>query len=201
MSASSVHAYVLAGGESRRMGRDKAHLPVDGEPLALRIARRFAGAVAGVSIVCKRGGGCEDLGLPVVYDAAPQRGLVHGMLAALAAAGPQWRLLLACDMPDVGPEVLDGLWRTAHATGARGAAPRLPGRDVPEPLPSLWNARLTPPALPATDLAAHRFVVGSGLALWHVPEEGRTWFAHANTPAELDAWQQSRRRDAGHADR
>ena len=42
--ADSLPAYILAGGASRRMGQDKALVQVDGEALALRVARALRAA-------------------------------------------------------------------------------------------------------------------------------------------------------------
>jgi len=189
--ASAVDAYVLAGGASRRMGQSKARLRVDGEPLALRLARRLAPRVASVRLVCKPDSGLEDLGLPLVYDAETEPALVHGMRAALGAPGPAWRFLVSCDMPDVVPELVDILYDAARLANAPGAAPRLAGSAAPEPLPSLWHARLVPEWTPEWGFAARDWVRRAGLAVWDVPE-GNPWFAHVNTPEELAAWEQRR---------
>ena len=60
--------FVLAGGASRRMGRDKALLPLDGVPLAARLAEVLrAGGCDPVGIVGRRPE-LRTLGLPVLFE-------------------------------------------------------------------------------------------------------------------------------------
>ena len=44
-AAESAAGVILTGGDSRRMGRDKATLPIAGVPMAARIARALAAAL------------------------------------------------------------------------------------------------------------------------------------------------------------
>jgi molybdopterin-guanine dinucleotide biosynthesis protein A len=91
-----VNGYVLCGGRSTRMGRDKAFVEIDGRPLALRVADAFA--VDRVLVVGRPEQGLERLGLPVVHDraAAFQHPLL-GVEAALEHAG-EAALLAPCDL-------------------------------------------------------------------------------------------------------
>jgi molybdopterin-guanine dinucleotide biosynthesis protein A len=68
------------------MGRDKALLEVDGEPMAVRVARalREAGAT---DVVCVggAGGALRALGLMTIDDAEPGAGPLGGVITALSA--------------------------------------------------------------------------------------------------------------------
>jgi len=185
---SRVDAFILAGGRSERMGRDKARLLVGGAPRAAVLASRIAPAVASVRVVCKRGTAFDDCGIESVYDANGEWALVHGLAAALAAPGAEWRWLLACDMPGVDLTVLAALWEEAQAAGKPGCAPRLPGRSAPEPLPSLWHRDLLVQVRPEWGQAAHAWVRAAGLAIWEVPAGAESTFANINTPAEWEAY-------------
>src|SRR5215471_14228285 len=95
-------AYVLAGGKSTRMGRDKAFLELGGKTL-LRNALAFARAVASeVKIVGDPGKFGEFA--PVVRDIYPDRGPLGGIHAALAESTGELNLMLGVDLPflDVG---------------------------------------------------------------------------------------------------
>ena len=93
---------VLTGGASRRMGRDKALLEVDGRAMAVTVARTLL--AAGASEVVAVGGDAEGLsaaGLIVVSDRYPGEGPLGGIVTALEHFAP-WALpvmVLACDLP------------------------------------------------------------------------------------------------------
>jgi molybdopterin-guanine dinucleotide biosynthesis protein A len=190
---------VLAGGESRRMGRDKAALeigPAAGDPataaatLAGRAARLLAAVCAEVA-VADRGRGLVP-GLPSVAD-GPGAGPAAGLLGA-ARAYPGRRLLaLACDLPEVPTALLAELARPA---GADWAVPRWPGRI--EPLCALYGpaalaalerrvaaGRLALKGLEEEAGLAVRYLEGEGLAAYGRPEE---IFLNLNTPEELELW-------------
>lgn len=181
---SSVGAYLLGGGASVRMGRDKTRLEIDGEPVVRRLARRLAGVVCNVTLVAKRDQGFEDLGLPLLYDDTEERGLVHGLRAALVAPGPTWRFVCACDMPEVGAQALGRLWDAAHESGAPGSCFQRHDRDVPEPLPSLWHADVV--IAPDWGMSARDWVRGAGLRIDVLDATQAGLLANLNTP---EAWQ------------
>ncbi len=107
----SLAVLVLAGGRSRRMGRDKALLRLGGETLLARTVRVARGLSSTVAIACpdpdryRRHLPEGVLWLPEAQPEGPQ-----GPLAALTLALPQlaaeWVLLLACDLPQLRLEPL-----------------------------------------------------------------------------------------------
>ncbi len=149
MTVPSVVGAVLCGGASRRMGRDKALIVRDGQPLALRVAGALA--TAGATTVCAVGGD-EDalvaLGLEVVADRWPGQGPLGGLATALSAAPLGAAVVVApCDLLDPDPELIRRL------LGALASAPASVDVCVPvvegrhEWIHSAWRAR---PALTAT---------------------------------------------------
>lgn len=88
--------YVLTGGASRRMGRDKALLPYRGTVLAAWVASVVEEAAGSVSLV---GGGKKylHLGYPVLEESYGGMGPLSGIEAALGR-GADWSLVVACDM-------------------------------------------------------------------------------------------------------
>jgi molybdopterin-guanine dinucleotide biosynthesis protein A len=183
----TVDAFILVGGRSVRMGADKARLTLDGAPLVATLARRIAPVVARVRLVAKPGVSYADIGLECIYDCEPEPALVHGLRAALAAPGPPWRWVLACDMPEIDASVLANLWSAAQAARALGSAPRLAGRASPEPLPSLWHRDVLAAVRSEWGSAARDWVGAAGLAPWDVPEIDTGRFRNLNTPA---AWRE-----------
>jgi len=107
-------AAVLIGGESRRMGRDKADLRWDGFTLVEHVCRRVAPLVKEVLLVVRpqRRQWAEDLapaGTRVVTDRAGARGPLAGIGAALSEARCQRVLVVACDMPFLQTDLLGAL--------------------------------------------------------------------------------------------
>lgn len=96
-------AVILAGGQSKRMGRDKLKLTVEGEPLLLRDLRRFSGVFSRVLVSTASPERYPELGDIRVYDRYPGAGPLAGLHAALAAAGEDI-FLVGGDMPYADPE-------------------------------------------------------------------------------------------------
>jgi molybdopterin-guanine dinucleotide biosynthesis protein A len=100
--ASGLSLVILAGGRSRRMGADKATLPVGDATLIEHLARRLAPAVDETIIA---GGSVRPPfeGARVVLDQQPGLGPLAGMLAGLRAATERHVWVVGCDLPDVEP--------------------------------------------------------------------------------------------------
>ena len=103
---SQVAGFILAGGASSRMGRDKGLLDFGGVPLILHTARLLEPIVAQVTIVGSPSKYAK-LGLHAIADDAraqggpdrPGRGPLAGIAAALTATHSRWNLIVACDLP------------------------------------------------------------------------------------------------------
>src|SRR5580704_16642455 len=99
-------AFILAGGRSSRMGRDKAWLELAGQPLVLRLARAVEPLVSAVTVIGPPER-FESLGLAAIPDRIPARaasgesscGPLGGIITALNATQCSWNLVLACDLP------------------------------------------------------------------------------------------------------
>ena len=94
-----IPGYVLAGGASRRMGRDKALLPIDGEPLAARTARVLQESGCAPVALVGRQPELTTLGLPVITEPAGVRHPLIGVATALRQADSPLALLTPCDLP------------------------------------------------------------------------------------------------------
>jgi molybdenum cofactor guanylyltransferase len=106
---------ILAGGASRRMGRDKAGLVLDGETLLARAVRRLRPVVREVIVV---GPPERSLLVPdvrVVPDDRPGQGPLGGVYTALGAASTDRVFVMACDMPFVQTDLVRCLLSLAGA--------------------------------------------------------------------------------------
>ena len=119
-----VPVYVLAGGRSRRFGRDKARVRIGGEPLLLRVNRELRPSATRVRGVRGERSGYADRGVATMPDPIPGRGPLGGLLAALEDAAPApWLFLAACDQVGIRPEWAEALL-AARRPGARAVAYR-----------------------------------------------------------------------------
>lgn len=97
---------ILAGGGSRRMGRDKALIPVRGKPVIERILQRLRGW-GDPLVVTHRPEAYRYLGVSLVSDLFPGKGPLAGIHAGLAYSRHRINLVVACDMPFVSRAVAD----------------------------------------------------------------------------------------------
>ena len=95
MAAQPISGFILAGGSSRRMGKDKAQIAWGDGSLVTDAVRRMRQVVAQVSVVGLSG----DSPVEVVEDIFPGQGPLAGLHAALVHSVTDWNLVLAVDMP------------------------------------------------------------------------------------------------------
>jgi molybdopterin-guanine dinucleotide biosynthesis protein A len=96
-----ISAAALAGGMSRRMGRDKALLSLEpgGQPLLEIVIERLAAIADEVFVVANDAGRYERFGAAVVPDVYAGTGALGGIHAAVQHASRDHCLVVACDMP------------------------------------------------------------------------------------------------------
>src|SRR5208282_447595 len=121
-SIRQVAGFILAGGESSRMGRDKALLEVGGVALIVRTAR-LVESVVGAPVVIGGTDACRSLGLASIADDWPGAGPLGGIATALRASNAAWNLVVACDLPYLTKEWLDFLVARALASSADAVLP------------------------------------------------------------------------------
>lgn len=97
---------ILSGGQSRRMGKDKALLDVGGEPLLGRVLRRVAPLSDDLLLIAPARPGYEQFAARRVDDLVPQAGPLGGIYTALTTAQHPYCLVLACDLPFVNVQLL-----------------------------------------------------------------------------------------------
>lgn len=98
---SSCGAILLAGGQSRRMGRDKALLPFGTEVLAERLYRMLAATCSEVVVVRDPARGFPVPGARLVADRHPDRGPMEAVATGLEQIRADRAIVVACDMPFV----------------------------------------------------------------------------------------------------
>jgi molybdopterin-guanine dinucleotide biosynthesis protein A len=97
---------VLAGGESRRMGTDKAFLEVGGIPTVQRVLKALEPLSDDLIIATNDPEKFAGLPARLVSDVYPGKGALGGIYSGLLAARHDYALAVACDMPFLNPRLL-----------------------------------------------------------------------------------------------
>jgi len=115
LGTTELTAFILAGGNSTRMGTDKAFVMLDGRTLLARALEVCRTITSEVRII----GDWNKFApfAPVVEDVFPGCGPLAGIHAALRASQTDWNVVLAVDLPFVSPALLHFL--VAQATESR----------------------------------------------------------------------------------
>lgn len=130
---------VLAGGRSRRLGRDKALLEYRGEPLVLRAARVLKQVFSRVVVVSPLRESYSRLDLDLVEDIVPDAGPLGGLHAALVDGDGRNVFILACDHPFVEAPLVRYVTTLHSKPGEEGGRSRAAKAQVAQ-----WKDRLYP---------------------------------------------------------
>jgi molybdenum cofactor guanylyltransferase len=185
----TLAAVLLAGGESRRMGKDKAAIVFRGQPLWRRQIELLRSLRPEKIYVSVRK---EPTWLPpeteLLLDEPPFRGPLSGLTRALASMQTSHIAVLAVDMPFMTSEQMRVLWDLV--TIGCGVLPRI--ADRAEPLAAIY------PREAATDFAAalggsdfslqmltRNLALAGKIQMLDVPEEARGFYRSVNEPGDL----------------
>ena len=187
-------AMVLAGGCSRRMGRDKAWVKWAGQPMVVRQLEllRLLGPVE-LFVSGRPEADYGGLGCPVLLDRFMGAGPLAGIERGLAAGSAPLLLVVAVDMPWLGEGFLREL--LGRCTEERGVVPVWRGRV--EPLIGIyprrshaWAVDLLEHGQCAVWRFVHRCHEQGAVELWSVPDAAGGNLRNCNCPED---WAQARK--------
>jgi molybdopterin-guanine dinucleotide biosynthesis protein A len=188
--SSRFSAVLLAGGKSRRMGRDKAFVEIDGVPLWQRQLRTLHQlGLSEIFLAAPRRDEWNNAPCTIITDAQEDSGPLGGIVAALERSSSPLLLALAVDVPNITGDYL--LHLVELCEDDRGVVPRT---DRYEPLVALYPRRslaLAERLLVEGSYSLQTFAdrcIADGMAVEHrVPAADASLFLNMNTPAELAA--------------
>jgi molybdopterin-guanine dinucleotide biosynthesis protein A len=185
----TLSAVLLAGGESRRMGRDKATIEFDGDPLwrrQLQILRDLAPEKIFVSVRTQPFWLPDDAAL--LLDNPPSRGPLGGLTKALEQMQTTHLVALAVDMPFMTAEQLRVLCGLAGQ--GCGVTPMIGERA--EPLAAVYSRESGldfAAALAGRDFSLQKLVrelIAAGkMRIFPVPEKDEHLYLSLNEPADI----------------
>lgn len=184
-----VSAVILAGGRSRRMGRDKAWLRFEGKSLLERAVETVR--TLGLEEIFISGRGDQDYSAfqcPVLLDAESGLGPISGIEAAMRETHSGLLLVLPVDLPRMRPDCLQKL---LHACAPlTGAVPELRGQI--EPLVAVYPKRSHEQLI--TNIARGQYAITQfasdclrkqAVRVFQVPTSDAACFANCNTPEDF----------------
>jgi len=191
----SLSAIVLAGGQSSRMGRDKALITLQGVPLLRQVCEVALNCASPVYVVTSWPERYQDI-LPdacrVIQEVPlPGETQSHGPLVAfaqgLAHVETDWVLLLACDLPQLQVKVLQG-WVTGLEKTVEEAIALLPRQAKGwEPLCGFYRRQCLPILTTYINEGGRSF---QGWLAQHpvqeLPVSNTQVLFNCNTPADLE---------------
>jgi molybdopterin-guanine dinucleotide biosynthesis protein A len=102
---------IQAGGQSSRMGEDKALKTFLGRPLIQRVIERLAPIADEVIATTNRPEDYSFLNVRLIPDLKPGRGALGGLYTAIASASHPFVAVVACDMPFASATLLEAATR------------------------------------------------------------------------------------------
>ncbi len=149
---------ILAGGQSRRMGRDKAFLPLGDKVVVQHVIDAASILNSPLILIANDVERYAVFGLPVYPDLVPGAGALGGIYTALMVSTTPSVLCLACDMPFVHADLLRFLINYP-VDGADALVPQVGGRL--QPLHAVYSRGVIPvlrQQLAQKSLAIHDFL-------------------------------------------
>ena len=196
---------MLAGGQSRRMGRDKALLEIDGGSLV----ERALGKLRSLGLEPRLCGSRPDLGrfAEVVEDNFAEAGPLGGIEAGLAVSESELNLFVPVDLPGLPTEFLRWLMDRAERLQAVATLPCCGDRE--QPLCAVYSRRLLEGLRKSLEAGRRKVMDGiresaaalgervdrfdveclaaSGPAGWPQEPPVAEWFRNVNTPGDYAA--------------
>ena len=183
-------AAILAGGQSRRMGRNKSMLAIDKVPVIRRIADTLDEIFTEIFVVANEKKEYERMGLSVVGDIHPGNDSLGGLHTAVATAAGSHVFVVGCDMPLLQPALIYGLaglvddWDVVVPIK----------NDYPEPLCAFYGKKCAPHIEESISrgrlkmIGFHEQVRVRRVeeAAWRAWDPEGTSFLNANTPEEFE---------------
>jgi molybdopterin-guanine dinucleotide biosynthesis protein A len=131
--------FVMAGGKSSRLGRDKALLKIQDKTLLQRMIELINPFCETVSI-SGQNAQYEVFGVEMIPDLHPDCGPISGLYSCLRSSAKEWNLFISVDVPFVNHELITLL--ISNISNQNCIVPQHQGGI--EPLIGLYNKRAIP---------------------------------------------------------
>jgi len=189
----SLTGFVLAGGASRRMGRSKADLRLEGATMVERQIRLLRSVARRVVVVGGSPGSLNDFNVLRIPDALGGRGPLAGLYTALLESRTEFNLILGCDLPFVNRCLLGFVAVRAFAAGCDVTVPRSQDGRM-QPLCAVYHRRILYAVRTSLESGENKFrsffprVCWKAIAWPELADAGfrPSMFSNMNTPEDYE---------------
>ena len=191
-----VTGVILAGGQSRRMGQNKALMRLGDEPLIVHVIHQIESVTDELLLITNEPDLYTDLGLKMYADILPDMGALGGLHAGLTYAANSTVICVGCDMPLLQPNLLSYL--TTLLGDYDAVVPCVQAADrsanVFQTLSAVYSKRCLPPIdamLAASELRVHALYNRIDVRIvepheWQAFDPRGLSFFNINTPEDFE---------------
>ena len=188
-SKAKMTAIILAGGNSIRMGENKAFIQIDGAPIISRIHSLFKELFEEVIIVTNQKDLFKNFDSSIYTDLLPDKGALGGLYTGIFFSSFEYSFCVACDMPFIKRSLVQFLIKQTKDEDA--LVPRT--RDGLQPLHAVYSKRCLDAIRRVIDRGKYKIIDFYDLVRVKIVEESdflhldplRESFINVNTPEEL----------------
>jgi len=183
IDSKNIHAYILAGGQSSRMGTDKGLLTLHGLPMIEHILRQLAPLFQNIHVI-SHVSAYGKFGYPIMPDLVAGKGPLGGIATALAHTTSQYNFILSCDMPMIQSKAIAYFLQNCAPTQVNMAKEN--GRN--HPLFALYDKSCLPIILERIEQNKLKLLDTLALLQPHVVpmNDWYTCFKNINTPKDYE---------------
>lgn len=135
-----MNFYILAGGQSRRMGRNKALIRYGGKTIIEYVLAAIPAPAEHIKVITNEKEPFAFLPVALIADVYPQLGPISGIHAGLRDSSFQFNFFIACDMPLISSEVITFILNRHQDEDILG----LQSPRGPEPLCTIYSRNCVP---------------------------------------------------------
>ena len=185
----NMTAIILAGGNSIRMGKNKAFVPIDGVPIITRIHTLLTELFDEVIIITNQNHLFKNLDSRIYADLLPDKGALGGLYTGVFFSSFDYSFCVACDMPFIKRSLVQFLIR--NTDNADAVVPRT--SDGLQPLHAIYSKRCLDAMRRVIDQGKYKIIDFYNLVKVKILEESdflyldplKESFMNVNTPEEL----------------
>ena len=186
-NSNPITAIILAGGQSRRMGRDKGLVMLNGKPMVQHVLDK-AQSITDNAMIITNQPGYEHFGVPTYSDLIEDKGPLGGIYTGLHYTQTEYNLVLSCDIPLVPVSFLK---RLVSYRGENQAWVPVQGQHF-QPLCAIYKKEIVPQiklSVKAGQLSMHKFLETINTAFIDMSDVGveyKNGFANLNSPEDVE---------------
>lgn len=181
----SITGIILAGGQSQRMGTDKAGLPWEGKSFLEHIAAQLR-PVVGELIISGNHAHHDAYGIRRIPDLQSYEGPLCGILSSIQASETPYQLIVSCDNPLLSRQVLEGLLAEPLSAGSVRAYSI---QEAIQPFPGLYHKEIMHPlaeVMNRGERSIRKALNSLSLEILSLPAEQELFFKNINTPQDYN---------------